>query len=277
MSTTAADFGTALIDWVRFGNSGGYSSTYFMDLAAYDPAATGLMPDQGGNLPPVVSAIVGNQTVAAAATTSLTSTASDPDGTITYLWTHDYPVSGGPAFVTATAANTTLTAPAAGSLLVERMTVTDNLGATASATTEVRVPLTTEINPITGYGGIGVTVTKVGSSTNEETTLGTGTIGSPDDTKYLEFPAATGTAQARRWRLEPMVPMTSGTFTHRLALSAAGTVAVNARLYQGSTIKATWALATVTTSFVDQTSTLTATQAGTITDWGNLWIQYEEV
>lgn len=283
-STTTADFGTANIDQIRAGNGGGYASTYFMDLIAYDPSATTLMPDQGGNTPPTISTIVGNQNLAAGVTASLTATASDSDGTIaSQAWTGTrWTTTAAPASITgsltgASTAAATYTTAAAPSLDIATFLVTDNSGATATASTEVRVPGTGEVKVLAGWGGAGVTVTNVGSAASEGATLGTGTVGSPDDTKYVEFPAATGTAQARRWRLAPTVALTSGTLTHRLGLSAAGTVGVNVRLYQGATVKASWAVTGVSTTVTDYTTTLTPTQAGSITDWGNLWIEYEEV
>lgn len=94
----------------------------------------------GTNIPPLVSA--GNPQVLVSTTTTaaITATASDPDGAIvSTLWTV---VSGPntPTIVSASSLNTNITGLIPG-LYTFRITATDNLGATSSATTTVRVNL----------------------------------------------------------------------------------------------------------------------------------------
>lgn len=92
----------------------------------------------GSNQSPVITSISGTQTITLPTNSvSLTSAATDPDGTITSRhWTK---VSGGAADITTpSSANTTITGLVQG-VYQFRMTVTDNDGATASMVVDVQV------------------------------------------------------------------------------------------------------------------------------------------
>ena len=116
------------------------------------------------NQPPSVSAGV-NQTVNETAPVTLTGSAADPDGTITaYQWTQ----TGGPA-VTLSGVNTptvTFTAPwvTGDTLLTFQLSVTDNNGAVASATTSVTAKNVSGVDlVVTSVSGSVITI-KRGSS-----------------------------------------------------------------------------------------------------------------
>lgn len=91
------------------------------------------------NPPPVVDA--GDDQSIAATSTTLFGSATDPNGTITsYLWTQE----AGPntAGITSPANATTAVTGMTDGVYVFKLTATDNLGATGSATTQVTVELT---------------------------------------------------------------------------------------------------------------------------------------
>ncbi|MBI3560332.1 MAG: PKD domain-containing protein [Gammaproteobacteria bacterium] len=105
------------------------------------------------NLPPVVSAGAA-QTVNEKLPVTLTGTASDPDGSIArYAWAQ----TAGPT-VTLTGASTataSFTAPSitVDTILTFTLTVTDNLGATASASVNITVKNVPSLPPIADAGG----------------------------------------------------------------------------------------------------------------------------
>lgn len=231
------------------------------------------------NIPPTVTSISPNQNVAAGATVNLAATVADTDGTIaSQAWTYDYPASGGPALTGGTTLTPSFTAGSAGALYVLRCTVTDNDGGTGFATTEVRVPVAagSELTPLAAYGGTGVAVTNTGGAASEEAALADGTLGSPNDTTYLLFAAATAIEVERRWRLKPSVPLNSLVVTPRVAQDVGGTLVSKVRIYEGNTLKAEWTLAAASTSFGNQTLTMTSVQCAAVGDWGNLWAAESE-
>lgn len=231
------------------------------------------------NVPPTVTSITPNQNVAAGATVNLAATVADTDGTIaSQAWTYDYPASGGPALTGGTTLTPSFTAGSAGALYVLRCTVTDNDGGTGFATTEVRVPVAagSELTPLAAYGGTGAAVTNTGGAASEEAALADGTLGSPNDTTYLLFAAATAIEVERRWRLKPSVPLNSLVVTPRVAQDVAGTLVSKVRIYEGNTLKAEWTLAAASTSFGNQTLTMTSVQCAAVGDWGNLWAAESE-
>jgi hypothetical protein len=217
------------------------------------------------NSPPTVS-VNSNQNVAAGATVNLTASASDSDGSIaTYAWTYDFPTSGGPSITGGSTAAASFTAGSAGNLYVLRCTVTDNLGATAFDTTEVRVPTTTSINPVAAYPAINTTYVNTGGAANLGAALSDGS-----DTTYAESTALTSTEQEIRVRLDPATVRTSLSLTFRVSQDVAGTIVAKGRLYQGTTMLQEWTL-TTTTSAADQVVSASGGTISSITDWGNLW------
>lgn len=103
------------------------------------PLGTKLRPGAAPNQPPVVNA-GSNQSIAVTSTT-LTGSATDPDGTITgYLWTQD----AGPnvaTLTTPTTASTGVTGMTDG-IYIFRLTATDNLSLTGYSTVQVSVSTT---------------------------------------------------------------------------------------------------------------------------------------
>ena len=225
------------------------------------------IPFSGSNNPPTVT-VGSNQDVAAGATVNLTSTASDVDGTIaSRAWSFDYPTSGAPTLTGASSANASFTAGSAGSLYILRHTATDNSGATASATMEVRVPLGTAISPIPGTGtGVGTWNIVGGSATGGDA------LADSSDATYLETATVSVTEQRRRWRLNPSSVRTNGTITVRVAQDSAGSLTAKVRLFEGNTQRQEWTI-TVTTTIADQTVTLSGPTISAITDWGNLYVE----
>jgi len=237
----------------------------------YSPASNGgtvfTVQMAPANLPPTVT-VGSNQDVSAGATVSLTSTASDSDGTVaSRLWTFDYPTSGAPTLTGSTSANASFTAGAVGNLYILRHTATDNLGATGYATMEVRVPTGGTIAPLAGAGTGAGTWTNTGGAGSEGVALN-----DASDSTYVESATASGTEQNRRWRLNPSSVRTSGTITVRVAQDISGTIVAKVRLFEGSTQRQEWTI-TTTTSIADQTVTLSGGTISAITDWGNLYVE----
>lgn len=219
------------------------------------------------NLDPTVT-VGPNQNVTTGATVNLTSTAGDTDGTIaSRQWTFDYPTSGAPALTGATSANASFTAGAAGSLYILRHTVTDDGGATASATMEVRVPLATAVSTLPDAGTVVGTFTNTGGAGSRGAALS-----DSSDTTYLESGTVTSTEQTVRIRLQPSAVRSTGTITVRVAQDTAGSFTTKVRLYQGNTLRQEWTIAT-STSISDQAVVLSSGTLAAITDWGNLYLE----
>jgi hypothetical protein len=219
------------------------------------------------NVPPTVDAGA-NQNVSSGATVSLSATASDSDGNIaSHEWSFDYPSNGAPALTGGNTATPSFTAGSAGSLYILRDTVTDNGGATASDTVEVRVPTNTVLAPLPGAGTGAGTWTNVGGAASEGAALA-----DSNDATYVESAAVSASEQNRRFRLTPSQTRTSGTITVRVAQDTAGALVGKVRLYEGTTMRQEWTI-TVTTSIADQTCTLSGATVSAITDWSNLFVE----
>lgn len=245
------------------------------DTSTFSSAANGAMaytvavsPPAPPNVPPTVD-VIGRQEVAAGALVNLSATGADSDGSIAgYAWSFDYPSSGAPTLTGANTATPSFTAGAAGSLYILRCTVTDNSGATASATTEVRVPLvssswTARPLPTTGSGTSGWSI--VGGSG----TVG-GALADESDATYIESAALTSTAQTRRVRVQPVATSTGVSFSARLSLSDAVAATVKMRLYEGSVLRQEWP---VTVTNTPTTYDFALTTPSAIGDWGSLFLE----
>ncbi len=267
-NTTTANMGTAQIATCVFGNvnaNASFTNPYWLD----SPTVTDEVSDFLG---PVVNAaptitVSPVQNVAAGATVNLTATASDPDGSIaSYAWTYVYPTSGGPAITGASTAGASLTAGAKGNLYILRCTVTDNQGATATATTEVRVPTDGALTTLPMDGTTTDAWTRTGGTTDG------GTLADADDATLIESPVLVATATSERFRLTPSTPRDPLTFTPRQSKSDSGPAKTKLRLYDGTTLRQEWTLTDPTTSPADQT--VTVTNPGAIADPGALWIEF---
>jgi hypothetical protein len=262
----------------RYGLPGGGTTpqnvVYMSDVKA-GPLASGWLGPVSNAVPTVT--LSPDQNVAAGAGFSVGATANDPDGTIaSYLWTYDYPASGGPALTGATTATVSATAGAAGSLYVLRCTVTDNDGATSFDTAEVRVPVAGSVTtrPISANGTGTGSWTRVGGSATDGEALSDASDGT-----YLESPTVTGSEVTRRVRWQPSNARTSGVMRHRLWTDS-GTANGVVRLYEGTTLRQSWNIATqaspaqvLDTTPTQYSFTLSSGTIAAISDWGNLFVE----
>lgn len=269
VSGTASAFtSTAAFASVQL-QAGGVSTAKTVDFDA-------LIVDDGGtseivpaaNVLPSVS-LTANQNVSAGATVTATATATDSDGSIaSYAWTVVGASSTStPTLTGASTATVTLTAPAAGNLVTLQCVVTDNSGGTATATTEVRVPLAgaTTVRPL-ALAATGAAWTNTGGAASDGAALADGS-----DTTYLESPSLTSTESARRVRLQPVNTRATDTVTVRL-FTDTGTANTTVRLYEGATVRQSWTQA-VTTTPTDYTFTASAGTISAVGDWSGLYLE----
>lgn len=274
-STTATDSfssastlttGTLPLTAATFGKYGTdtTATAFWLDDLKVDTARTSFI-GAVNNVAPTVS-LTANQNVSAGATVNVAATAADSDGTIaSYTWSVIYSSTTSPTLTGGTTANVSFTAPAAGHLVKLQCVVTDDQGATATATTEVRVPLSTDFTTLPGVGS-GDAWTNTGGAASEGVALS-----DSSDTTYVESPALTGTASVHKFRLQPLTPRTSLVLTSRTYESPSGSGTLLVRLLENTTQRQQW---TVTTASTATDQTLTVTTPGAITDWGNLWVEY---
>lgn len=241
-------------------------ATYYIDDIAQDMTIATEIAAVSNTAPTVDAGA--NQNVAAAATVNLSASASDPDGSIaSYAWTFDYPTSGAPSLTGGTTATPSFTAGAAGNLYVLRCTVTDNLGATASDTVEVRVPISGSATAVPlAMAGTGDPWTRSGAATTDGAALA-----DSDTTTYVESGSLTGTPTEFRVRLQPMSTKSALDidFTGKLSASGTGTLAL--RLYEGTTLRQETTVSASTSSTAHRLTASGGT-ISSITDWGNLWV-----
>jgi hypothetical protein len=225
-------------------------------------AAWGAWPYTVANVPPVVLPIP-NQDVVAAAAVTVTASATDDGSIASYAWTVVTGSSSAtPTLTGASTATVTFTAPAAGNLVTLQCVVTDNLAATTTVTTEVRV-MNSSTFTVLSLTGTGAAWTNTGGAANDGAALADGS-----DTTYSESPDYTAVESERRWRLQPLAARSALTLTVRGLVTAAGGVR-KIRLYEGTTMRQEW---TVTPGTTVGDIPLTVTTPAAISDWGNLYI-----
>lgn len=259
---------------IQFGASfSGQTAQMDVTYARLDDGAGSDIPFPDSNASPSVS-VTSDQTVAASSTVNVAATASDSDGTIaSYAWSFDYPSSGTPSWTGGSTANASFTAGAAGSLYIVRCTVTDDDGATSSATTEVRVPATGDVTvlPMAASGSAGWAAYGGAASTQAGLSDANGSTGA-------ESPDMTGSVSTQRWRLAPMAARSSLAITlTNVALTASTSHNSAVRIYSGSTQVAERSLSAVTTTAGDVTVTLTSGELASIADWGALAVELRAV
>lgn len=271
-SASTWNLGTDQVNRVDIGatvNSAAATIFGFDDIQLDDGRTTEIPDFATPNQSPTVTAGP-RQIVAAGSTVNLAFTAADGDGTITSrATTFDFPLTGAPALTGGTGATPSFSAGAAPARYVVRQTVTDNLGATAFATTEVVVPAAGDalLRPETANGtGVG-TWTRVGAVTTDGRALADET-----NATYMESPAVSAVEQTLRVRWSPGAPKSAPIIRNTISTNE-GTAKATVRLYEGNTLRQEWADHTVTTAetvFVDEVSAGTIAAIG---DWTNLFIE----
>jgi len=266
-STTTANLNGTGFSLVQFGkcNTSNYATAFWMDDILVNTSATDLIGPYTANLPPSVTAgadiSVVKNTVA-----NLTSTASDADGTIaSYAWTFDSLPAGAttPTLTNGTTANASFTAAVAG-VYTARITVTDDVGATAFDTMTVSVP-STSLRP-------GSVVSNPGSWTNVGG-AGDAALATADelDATYAQSPAAPANA-VTTFALSGTLE--SGLITVKVRAdidtAVAGTLVVD--LMQSTTLIATRTFSLSTTK-TDFSYTLTSGENAAVTDRSALRIR----
>lgn len=266
-SSSTADLGTALATTVDIGSPALSSSTWehwFDSFQMNDGATAFIGPYVASNAAPTVT-LTGNQNVAVSASVTATATASDTDGSIaSYAWTYDYPASGGPTLSGASTATVGFAAGAEGSLYILRCTVTDDDGATAFATTEVRVPKAGD------FGVLPMDGVAVGAWTRTGGTTDGGALNDASDATYTESPDYSGTAATEEYRIEPLAARSALQFVVRTQVTSLGGTTL-VQLMEGATQRQQWTLSQ-STAAADQT--LTVTSPGAISDFGNLRLRF---
>lgn len=285
-ASTAENTGTANVDHARF-ISTAEAPLVLDDLQFDSDKPSGwLGPLILSNNPPTVSISPSTQNLAISTTANLSASASDSDGTIaSHAWTFDYPTSGAPSFTGgSTATPSFTTGSTVGSLYVARDTVTDNGGATAFDTAEVRVPTGSAATALSGYAPAGTAWNIAGGAADEGAALSDGS-----GTTYVESPDITSTPVEHRWRIQPMTIRTGYRFTLLgVSITSSSSHSSKVRVYQGSTLiteRATTTLKRVsdnattdlTTTPTDLYFDLTSGEVAAITDSGDLWLAMETV
>jgi len=268
MSTnSSANLGTVDADQARVGWQATVSSVRqarFDSLRVRTAEGTTALAPFGANAAPTIS-VTANQNVSAGATVTVNATALDTDGSIaSYAWNVVTASSSStPSLTGASTATLTFTAPAAGNLVTVRCVVTDDDGATAEATTEVRVPKTGDFSTLALDGTTsGGTWTRAGAASTDGAALADAL-----DSTYTQSPSFSASETYEEYRLEPLVARSNVTFTVRaLQPVTGGTVTV--RLVEGTTVRQSWTLSTISGSAAD--IALVVDNPAAISDWGNL-------
>jgi hypothetical protein len=274
--TQTSDFGTGALGFAGWGNASSTVTvpTFYAGFGRWADSITTWNGASLGhvNLPPTVS-LTANQNAAAGDTVTALATASDADGSISsYAWSVDPALStASPALSGATTPTVTLTAPATGNLVTLKQIVTDDNASTATAETEVRVPITstTDVKPL-ALASVNVGAwTKNGVQANEGATLA-----SAADTDYENTATLTSSAQSMTVRLQPRSAVSSGTVTVRMSTGADGTAHATVTLLEGTVVRQTWAPTSLPNSSTptDYTFALSSAAIAAIVDWGNLYL-----
>lgn len=244
----------------------------------FDDTRFDMVPGTGNlgplaNQPPTIPAIA-PRTVSAGSSVSITAAPVDPDGVIgAHAWTVAYSSTGSnPSLSGASSPTVTLTAPAAGNLVVLKYVATDTDGQTAETFVEVRVPTTGNVTILKdGAPHASTTAWSVfGGAADRATALNDG-----NSATGIESPEAGGSTSISRHRLTPSVVRDSLNLTlSGVSKSDPGTISSLVRLMQGNTVLETWDLVPTTTPG-NRTLPLGPSTLSAITDWGNLWLQFE--
>lgn len=275
VTVNGVNLGTAPATAFDLGTPAGITVAYlqYFDSAGCDDGATvGMGPYNVPNTPPTVVASPAVQSVGPAGTPTVNFIATDVDGTIASRNTTFTNIAGGPSITGATTANPSFTAGAMGSLYIMQQVVTDNVGATGSASAEIRVPTNGPITPLANDGTGDASWANVGSAATRGEALSDGS-----DATYLESASVSATSQNRRFRLTPSMVRSTMSFTVRTGLDLAGSATLVVRLYEGATVRQTWTRTVTSTTPSDEVCELLSGTVAAITDWGNLSFEFGAV
>lgn len=272
LAETDWNLGTDQVNRVDIGstvNSAAATIFGFDDIQLDDGRTTEIPDFAIPNAAPTVTAGP-RQSVAAGATVNLTFTAADGDGSIaSRATTFDFPLTGAPTITGGTTATPSFPAGTAPARYLVRQTVTDNLGATAFATTEVVVPAAGAalLRPEASNGaGVG-TWTRAGSATTDGAALA-----DESSATYLESASVSAVEQTRRVRWLPGAPKAAAIIRNTLSTNE-GTAVATVRLYEGTTLRQQWTghnLTVAVTEFADELLPATIAAIG---DWTNLYVE----
>jgi hypothetical protein len=263
--------GGASFGQLRVGKcSGTLAANAWFDDPRWDLSGTGLLGPVA-NAAPTVS-LTGNQNLAAGVTATVTVTAADSDGTIaSYAAAVDTANSThNPTLTGATTSTPSFTTPSAPALITLDETVTDNGGATASATTEVRVPVSgsTDTKPINVTPITTGSWSNVGGAANAAAALG-----DASDATFLQSDPLTTTPQLYRTRTGPSTARGTVTVTVRMWVDV-GTANAAVKVYEGTTLRASFTQG-INATPTDYPFPLSDPQVASVSDWGAVWVQVE--
>lgn len=269
---TTANLTANNITHVQFGDAPGTIAVHgFDELQMNDGSGSEIPEYVVVNNPPTVT-VTGNQNLATGATATITVSASDTDGTIaSRALAFDFPSSGAPTITGGGTTSPSFPVGASEGVLYELTeTVTDDGGATGTASTEVRVPLTTnaDAKPLLKDATKVGSWTRVGGSATDGAALN-----DASDTTYLESSAVSGTEQKANIRLQPRSALASGAQIGVKLRSDTGTTTWQIRLYEGATLRQSWTQSAVGTTFTEYLFTISDPTLAAITDWGNLRVE----
>lgn len=259
----------------RFGGMTNVSTgltVFKFDNLRWGHVASGDIGDVANAAP--TATITANQNLANGIACSATVVPSDSDGTIaSQVWSI---VSGSSTSTLGTLTNTTTTTvngsatPALGNLVTLQCLVTDNGGATVTPTTEIRTPLagaTTAVPlALNGTNVVG-TMTNTGGASTDGAALA-----DASDSTYIESGTVSGTEQSERYRWQPSNSRSAAAIPIRLGTDT-GTAHAVVRLYEGTTLRETFASTAITSTPTDYTFTLAGATVSAISDWGNLYFE----
>lgn len=198
------------IDELRIGNA---SATY-----------EDVVPTQTSNVSPIANAGADKVITSPASTTTLVGSATDSDGTIaTYAWTKDSGTGG--AITTPAAATTGLTGLSTGSY-VYRLTVTDNLGATAFDTVNVTVLALANVVPVVD-AGVNKTITLPTSTVNLSDATATDSDGTIATYAWTKVSGTGGTITTPTTLATTVTGLTAGVYVFKLTVTDNGGATAN--------------------------------------------------
>lgn len=267
VTTTTASLGTNVIAAARIGKLSGSEATTIAenyDNFHLSTGATGLLPVEP-TVQPLVASATPSISVGVGLSQQMTGSATGGTAPYTYSWAPLSSQGGAAATLTNGSTATATITPSASGVLTYRVTVTDAAAATSTAQTIAYVPAAT-VGPLSVTANVGAWTTT--GAADAATALADALA-----TTYTQSPDSPTSASTVRVRLAPMVSGTGFSLLvdHQLTNTATGTATVT--LYEGSTVRKSWAL-TPTTALQTANLTLTSAELATITSLNALDIEF---